>query len=264
MRKLLRIMGWTLLAAPAVAAADKCEVIKWSEGNVSTVYASRWKASHIILPEKNLDVIVGNSDLWDVSYVENHIWVKPNSGEWQGAETTISFVSQTNQSYEFLVKRASAKSKKPICYSVEPRNGLINHSAWRDSSTSRRSNQVAALARNVARKQVATNTKQIVEQTQDALRRYRMSIYTDYKVHGAGYGAEDLAIASVYDDGRFTFIRLEDDAPGLVAVYGEVNGKEELLEYKYDAPTKVFQISGIFPMLKMRSDKAETRIERKS
>jgi type IV secretory pathway VirB9-like protein len=249
------------VVTPAVATANKCEVIRWTAGDVSTVYASRWKASHIILPEKNLDVIVGNSDLWDVSYVENHVWIKPNSSEWQGAETTISYVSQSNQSYEFLVKRANSKADKPICYTIEPRNGLINQSAWRDYTTTRRSDQVAAMAQSVARKQVASSTRQIVEQTQDALRRYRMSIYTDYDVETSK--AAGINVTAVYDDGRFTFIRLADDAPGLVAVYGEVDGKEELLEYKYDAPTKVFQVSGIFPTLKMRSDKAEIRIARK-
>jgi type IV secretory pathway VirB9-like protein len=204
-------------------------------------------------------VIVGNNELWDVDYTHNHVWVKPNTTLKEGGVTTISYIGESNKSYELLLKRS--KGNHSVCYMITASKNMINKDAW---SRSGNSNEALQQANTLALKRQKKVTKQIVVQTQDALKKYRKNIFTGYSVvEGEGwYSNNGNLIDSVYDDGRFTYIRVTDDSRGLMSVYGEVDGKQELLEFDYDAPTMVYQVSGVFPKFKMRAGDSELVIKR--
>ncbi len=62
----------------------------------------------------------------------------------------------------------------------------------------------------------------------DALRKYRYHIFTRYNWStGSGFAGKNI-ISDVYDDGRFTYIRLSNPNRGLMAVQAEVGGKKLL------------------------------------
>lgn len=254
----------SMLAVTKVSAAHPdCKQVHWNQGKLIHVSASLNKATHITFPENNVDVIVGNNELWDVDHTHNHVWVKPNTKLAGGKETTISFIGESNKSYEILVKRTSGAHH--VCYNIEAGRKMINKSAWAPG-TGRpgMSDQVRRNANRLAGARQKQVTKQIVEQTQDALKKYRKNIFTDYKVsEGEGWFSNNgNLIDSVYDDGRFTYIRVTDDSRGLMSVYGEIDGKQELLEFDYDSPTKVYQVSGVFPSFKLRAGESELVIKR--
>ena len=60
----------------------------------------------------------------------------------------------------------------------------------------------------------------------------------------------------VLDDWRDSVVREGN------RVYGEIDGKQELLEFDYDSPTKVYQVSGVFPSFKLRAGESELVIKR--
>jgi hypothetical protein len=68
-------------------------------------------------------------------------------------------------------------------------------------------------------------------------------------------------IASVYDDGRFTYVRLSSDKKGLLSIFGEIDGKKEVLEFDYDSPSKTYTISGVFPKFILKASESEALIE---
>jgi hypothetical protein len=84
--------------------------------------------------------------------------------------------------------------------------------------------------------------------------KYRAMIYTRYEWSaGMGFKGGDL-VTDVWDDGRFTFIRVKEDHRGMLAAKAEVDGQEEVLEYKPDS-NNVYKISGIYPKFTLVYDK---------
>ena len=106
-------------------------------------------------------------------------------------------------------------------------------------------------------------------QGREALKQYRKEVFTGYQwTNAKGFFAEGAGdgkgvIDSVYDDGRFTHVRLTRANRGLMSVEADLDGKTEMLEYSYDAPTKVYTISGIFPKFIMKTGESSVTISRK-
>src|SRR6185369_10409500 len=100
-------------------------------------------------------------------------------------------------------------------------------------------------------------------QSRDNMKAYRKKLNSNYAWRSGLFsrwsGGE---VESVYDDGRFTYVRMKDGAQGLVSITGEVDGKPMLLEYSYDSPTRTYQISGIFPKFVLRSGEQQLAITR--
>jgi type IV secretory pathway VirB9-like protein len=259
MKKLVVFVALFFLIVTAHAEqGSKCSIVHWHEGDVITVTASLNKATHITFPENNTDVIVGNNELWDVDFTHNHVWIKPNTVEKDGSATTVSYVGESNTSYEMYIKRKTGNH--PICYIVKKPEELVNKQSW--NKVNKPDSPVVANRIAIERQRRATN--QIIKQTRDALSKYRKSIFTGYLVNeGEGWFSNNgELVSSVYDDGRFTYIRVLDDSRGLMSVFGMIDGKQELLESEYDPATKMYEVSGVFPEFTMRAGDSEVLIKR--
>ena len=97
----------------------------------------------------------------------------------------------------------------------------------------------------------------------DALRRYRYQIYSryDWGSGGNSFIGKDF-ISDVYDDGRFTYIRVNKQNRGLMMIEAELDGQIEMIEAKYDTLNKMYTVSGIFPQFTMKYGKAKVDIRR--
>lgn len=98
---------------------------------------------------------------------------------------------------------------------------------------------------------------------EDSLMAYRSNIYTGYEWQKSGVFFGKNTVSDVWDDGRFTYVRLTNPNKGILTVTALVNGKEEMADYKYDPSAKIYMITGLFPSFLLRYDEAEIKITRK-
>ncbi len=251
-----------VLFSGSLFAAESCKKIQWQAGDIITVEASLHMATHVTFPEDHIDVIVGSNKLWAADYVKNHLWIKPTTQLKEGRETTVTYVGQSNHSYEVLVRRTTRPHT--FCYMVEATAAMINKTKWTRARDAEQGGLSTLELQRRFQRQQRQMTQNVVEQTQDALRKYRRNIFTGYDItEGEGWFSNNgKFVESVYDDGRFTYIRVTDDSRGLMSVYAEIDGKQELLEVNYDPATKVYEVSGVFPMFKLKHGNSELMISR--
>ena len=256
------------MAAQSVSASDVgfCKKINWKPDRVYHVNAAINRATHVIFPEDMLgSPIVGNQDLWVVEGQRTHMFVKPTSEAAEGLATTITVIGETNTSYEFVFKR---NAKKPdTCVRIVrdpgmmPADAIANYQAPNDKLVQLLQNKIGELETNIQTEQ--SNTKAYARKiAEEALQKYRHHIYTRYGwSRGAGFIGDDV-VADVYDDGRFTYIRVFHANKGLMAIRALVEDEYEMVEYQFDAESKVYQIAGIFPEIELNYGEAELTIER--
>jgi hypothetical protein len=96
----------------------------------------------------------------------------------------------------------------------------------------------------------------------EALRRFRYHIYTRYEWEGGNSFETRGLISDIYDDGRFTYIRLESPNRGLLSIESEVGGKTAIVPAKYDDAYGMYQINGIYPSFTLRLDEAKLEVSR--
>jgi len=235
-----------------------CRSINWKKGDIVRLQAQPYKQVHVSLPERGIDVIMGDKELWALDWINSQIFIKPTSHASEGRSTTITAIGQSGNAYEFVVERVADRAEVAHCVYINGDSSLISRTAWAQAAER---NSDASLVREVAglREQNATMERQAREN----MKAYRRKLNSNYSwrsgVFSRWNGGE---VESVYDDGRFTYVRLKEDSQGLLAITGEVEGKPMMLEYSYDSPSRTYQISGLFPKLTLRSGEQALAITR--
>jgi type IV secretory pathway VirB9-like protein len=240
----------------SVPDVQQCQVIHWVSNRVYTVKGSMNMGTHMVFPETAIDSVVGNKDLWTKEGTLNHVFVKPNSKEPDGNLSTLTFVGKSNTSYEFILKRVPDAQDVP-CVIVLRDGDMLNKTAWNNYQD--RDKQIIQLMSA----QFQQQKNQIIAQQQNALDKYRGMIYTGYTWQSRGWFGRNL-ISDVYDDGRWTYIRVNDDNKGIMAIYGMLDGKKNVLQFSYDETNKMYRVAGIYPTLKLAYGKNTLVITRKS
>lgn len=247
--------------AQAVEVAP-CTEISWQPYQTYTIRSALHQRTHIILPEPIQGVPVpGSPQLWDVDGEHVHLFVKPkNFGNKEGGTTTVTAVSTTNTSYDFIVKRVTSKPDVCVRIVVDRQRPAGMSMGWQDSVE--RDNATLQRRLDFEKKKVAAQKVKTKEQVMDTLHAYRGQIYTRYSWKGgrSAFNAND--ITDVWDDGRWTYVRLNTDNKGLMQVTAKVNGKEELVHYDYDSDKLMYQLAGLYPEFMLRYDRAKVTVKR--
>lgn len=236
-----------------------CRTVAWQRGDIVRVQAQPYKQVHITLPESGIDVIMGDKELWALDWINNQIFIKPTSRSNEGRSTTISAIGQSGNAYEFLVTRAHESAEMSHCVYLTADSGLIARLAWSQAAAA--SGGAEVMAREVHG--LRERNENLERQARDSMKAYRKRLNSNYAWSAGVFSRWNGGdVESVYDDGRFTYVRMKDGAQGLVSIAGEIDGKSLLLEYSYDSPTRTYQISGIFPKLMLRSGDQSLTISR--
>lgn len=244
-------------------ANKRCKTYDWKPGDIISVEASLYKQTHITLPEAAMDVLWGPKEMWDTDSVENHLFVTPKNPTPQGKDTTATAVGASRNVYEFEFTRVD--NLRIHCVVLNANGGLIKRQAW-NAKDAQAESQIQLLQQqlakaNIEKAQMGEETKR---QAQEAIKSYRTSITSKYEwSNGSGWFAQKEAIDSVYDDGRFTYIRLANDERGIMSILAEIDGKTEILEKVYDASKREYRIAGIYPKFIMRAGNSELVVNRK-
>lgn len=253
-------------ANTAWADDESCKIIHYKPGKVYTIKAALYKGTHIQLPERMLfPPQPGDGELWTIEGKGHHIMVQPNSAEWQGAKTNLTVITESNKSYHFELQRVKF-DQAYSCVTVTEKGKFFEKMAMNGSTAGNgRSYQTpderaqGAMQQQIGELQQALLAERELstERINGVISKYRSMLYTRYDwTEGTGFKGSDL-LTDVWDDGRFTFIRVKKDNRGMLAAKAEIDGKEEMIEYKVDSDC-VYKISGIYPKFKLIYDKTNS------
>jgi len=256
----ISIAASSALAQPVVPSS--CRVWSWKPGQEIVVEAALYRHTTITLPEASLEVVWASKELWNNEFVKTHLFVQPTSAQPQGAETTLTAVGESNNTYNFILRRVAKPASN--CLIVKTDGAMLNKSAW-DSKDSALQSQVAALSAQLARANVekAAAAEENVRQSREAIKAYRSALHTSYTWKQAdGWYASNGVIDAVQDDGRMTYVRLRSDNKGILSVMAEIDGQSEIVESTYDAAKREYKIAGIFPKFSLRAGNSSVVITR--
>lgn len=257
----------------AGTGVEPCKEISWVPDNVYAVRSQLHVATHIILPEPMQGKpVAGNATLWAVNGENVHLFIKPKTKEAsEGTQTSVSVISRDNTSFDFFVERVS--HTPDVCikivkdFSTPSVGGSLN--GWKTPQQQdaehlagqlRAAQQTAARYRQQIEEVKASSQQQLL----NTLAEYRMHIYTGYSWEDGGSSFFGEAyISDVYDDGRFTYIRVTHDNKAILQISATIDGQEEMLEYAYDEGRKMYTIAGIFPAFVMRYDDSDIDVKRR-
>ena len=262
------ILSAFLCAAALNAQAFDCQRLGHTEGKTHEIGAELLTYTHIVLPENIMEKtqpIVGNPELWTTDTAGSHLYIKPNSSQPLGKTTSFSVIGESGASYDFLVTRQERlknncyKLADGVLFSKEHREAL-RQSTKTDSSDS---DEVAMLWKEKYLQQQQEFKEEKNKAILTALRQYRYQIYTRYNwtKSGISFIGNDF-ISDIYDDGRFTYIRVNKQNKGLMMIEATLEGQTELIEAKYDTISQMYTVAGIYPEFTMKYGKTSIEIER--
>ena len=244
----------------AEEVTPKCKVINWSQDRIYTIKSGLHKATHVIFPEPIVaGPVVGNKDLWDVERMANHLFVKPNSESPEGSETTITVIGESNTSYEFLINRDASPE---ACIRINKPGKFGDKSSVSFFPPDNRNPAILNKRISELESRLSKEKNERCDEIDKTLDNYRDHIYTRYSwPYQGGFFSEGF-LSDVWDDGRFTYIRVNSDNKGLVTVSAKVNGKKEFIEYKYNSDKKEYKMSGIYEELVLQYSGKTIRVKR--
>ncbi len=260
MTRLSFILLLIVITVNGYAEGEQCRLISYEKHKFVRIKSRLHHGTHIELPEILIArPVTGNRDLWDVEGENRHIFVKPNDpGTKEGSSTTITAVSQSNRAYHFLVERSD--NDFDLCVIITPDSGFLPEGAF-SGFTRRNGEQTALYQEQLNTLQLRLNEEEqaTAEKVSAAIDEYRTQLFTDYRWKGgrSPYG-KDL-VTDVYDDGRFTYIRVRHNLDGVMSLFADNNGKEQFIDYKYDEDKRIYIVTGIYNRIYMKAD-AKTQI----
>ncbi|MFW5400284.1 TrbG/VirB9 family P-type conjugative transfer protein [Yersinia sp. 1252 StPb PI] len=266
LKKTLSLLAVTAAFTYSNAEAAQCRVVSWKENMVLNVNSALYLGTRVQLPEGTQIVTSepkNSNILWDVDGAANQILIRPTSAE-VGGEKTMATVFLTNgQALDIEATRVPA-SQNMACVVINGNsNGILSRSDRSAINSYSSSGMADAGAMRSQLNEMRLNSESDKRTAvMDALRKYRYHIFTRYNWStGKGFAGKNI-ISDVYDDGRFTYIRLSNPNRGLMAVQAEVGGKKAIVPTKYDDAYAIYSMSGIYPKFTLTLDGVELEINR--
>ena len=254
------ILLCAVFAMNVSAEGEPCRIVNHEPHKFVRIKSRLHHGTHIELPELLVArPVTGNRDLWDVEGDNKHIFVKPNDADTrEGASTTITAVSHSNRSYHFLVERS--RDEFDLCVVITRDGEFLPEGSFRgfargeDEQRDLYRQQLDTLQLRLDEEQQAG-----AEQVSAALDEYRTQLFTGYEWKGGRSPYGKNLVSDVYDDGRFTYIRVRHNLEGAMSLFADNNGQEQFIEYRYDEDKRIYVVTGVFNRIYMKADE-KTRI----
>lgn len=271
MKKQINVVSAAFLMMVAASAqAANCRIIHWKPDTVIQINSAINLGTRVELPADNITDPVRSSDLWNAEGAANQVMIKPNSREQEGRTAVIRAWTADGAAYDIVANRVEQASRNDVCVKVVADGMFFTpgaRAALGQQSVMASRGSAAANAQVLQMQQQLSQVRREAEDDKrkavmEALRRFRYHVYTRYQWNqGKGFAAQDL-ISDVYDDGRFTYIRLHQPNRGLLSVETQVGEKNAIVPTKYDDAYGMYVISGIYPQFTLKVDDAQVSIAR--
>lgn len=247
-----------LIDAPEGSGA--CRQIAWHKTKPIVIYTALYRHVHITLPEDLIMEPVNPNALFNVVGQGKHIFISPTSEDALAQTTTISALTTDGNSYDFVVHQNAKKHVS--CVNITNRKFVSDEqlSALKNPvfSTGGVQNKNLELEVDRLKRKLRIQGRKAetdkLEAVKEAVRKYRYHIYTRYNWDSSENSNSFLdtkLINDIYDDGRFTYLRLSNDNKGIPSIEAMVAGEPALIESKYDEVADLYRIVGIFPSLNL-------------
>lgn len=233
--------------------AKPCRIIDWQVSAPVTVYTTLYSHVMITLPSHLDGDPISPNPLWTVQGAGKYLFIAPTNSDELGKKTTVSAITKDGQAYSFIVKQDDSKFNS--CVNIQSKQFMSTAQAKRMSKRNISADGVDySLQVDALKKQLAAvinrSSEEKAEAVKQAIRKYRYQTYTRYRWKGKSGSKSFLDtefISDVWDDGRFTYLRLTNDNKGLPVVEAQVNGEPEFIEAKYDELADLYRVVGIYP-----------------
>lgn len=270
MLKPLSILALAMLSQ--MSYATECTRLSAKANNVIQVRTAMLMGTRVQLPSNLIaEPLVSNDTLWDVEGVigTNQLFIKPNSALNNGKQTMIFAYTDDGRVYDIQAHRTTSSRNQPCV--------LINaDKRYFDKNTAKQLQSFVATAQNndnyaqaqvsQLRQQMSTMQRQFDDEKKkavvEALKKYRYHIYTRYRWQEGKDFIGQYTVADVYDDGRFTYIRLANPNKGVLSVTTEIGGKAAIAPVKYDDAYGMYRLTGIYPHFTLKVDNVVINVER--
>lgn len=254
-----------VVTASFSTVAQQCRVVNWRPGMIIKVQSALYLGTRIELPEGAMILTkepFSSNVLWQITGAANQVMIQPSSDEPEGSKTLVTVYMTNGQTLDVEGVRVP-QSQNQQCVQVRG-SGLSSG----DRVALNNTYSSGASGADVARLQNELNNARISNDSErknavlEALRRYRYFIYTRYNWQSGKGFSEKNVISDVYDDGRFTYIRVSKPNRGLMAVQAEVGGKTAVVPTRYDDAYGIYQMSGIYPKFTLNLDGVKLDVTR--
>ncbi|EGU37244.1 TrbG/VirB9 family P-type conjugative transfer protein [Vibrio scophthalmi] len=266
------------LAASLPSYASVCTPIKHKDGEIINIKSALLLGGRIQLPSNLITKpIVSNPHLWDVDGLEgtSQIVLKPNSKLDEGKNTMIFAMTEDGKVYDIMASRTAAKYNQ-ACVLINAGSPIYSKEQEQRISqfVVKQAQPVMPMGMSVdtrvidrleseLRKEKEQSNDRVKKAVIDALKKYQYRIYTRYEWNdGSDFVGRD-AIADVYDDGQFTYIRLANPNRGILSVETVIGGKNAIAPTRYEDNYGIYKVTGIYPKFTLRIDDVAIEVERR-
>lgn len=267
-----KLLPLLLGMSSTIAMATTCTTFHLKPNEVVTVKSAQLLGTRLQLPANLISApINSNQNLWDVEGVvgTNQLLIKPNSAQRAGAEAMVHAYTSDGKVYDIKALRVREKSNE-TCVVVNPGNQAFTKkvAGQLQSFVSQQQVNVGDQSGEIAqlRQQLTTVERTAHDNANKAvvaaLQKYRYHIYTRYQWNEGKAFVGNNTISDVYDDGRFTYIRLANPNRGVLSVETEIGGKNAIAPVKYDDNYGIYRITGIYSHFTLRMDDVKIEVAR--
>jgi len=233
--------------------------------------------------------LVSTPALWDVQMSGNNLWFRPLTKAAPGSKTGITVVLESGEEFDFTALEASYPPA-PCYYVLDDATRLTGVQAGLDdgsevgklkeayrkataeaeavtaSAALRSSRPISptvssATTRALTMQQTKEIARQVEDQASDAIRHFQMSVHTGYE--WTEPKNDRVLVDAVYDDGRFTYIRVKSSGFGTPAIYAVNEDDAYMVDYAYDDLTGVYRVNGLYDAMRVRLDTKKIDIVRR-
>jgi hypothetical protein len=256
-----------------ITESQDCELIQWNQ-NKSYVVRSSLEAGTILhFPISIQFASLTNTKLWEAVKDLNHLKVRPMKTT--ANITTITAVDENNKSYTVTFIKSRLKKADAPCIFIQDNQTMGNVGAFphvpyseNSSHNSQSINNVSGFKKqNVTLKQEINELKSTRKGDIDRAVKAELS-----KVHAKEYSWDSEYISEVYDNGRFTRIKISPDqsvrsiiafnymSKGFLGMFKDK--QEEIVDFDFISPVNTYEISGIYDGFIIKYGDSETEIIR--
>ena len=257
MSALLALSMFAAAASSSDVPKETCELVVYNSGATYTVASSVNVAAHLKFP-KNIDVINTSlsTKLWNITHDGSDLWVRGLDTETAAARVGVTVKFEDETTVTLIVENHVAP---PPCYRFwhegAVRTALGASEELERAMKAAEEQKAAALdaQRQYLKKAVELNEtyKQALERAQlqlelstnDAIEDFKERIYTAYAIEATS--SNDFHVTAAYDDGIFTYIRIDSQAFGVPAL-SKRRGEETLIvDHSFNDLNNVYSVPGL-------------------
>ncbi len=245
-----------------------CDVIQWNQNKAYTVYVNRRIGVTMHFDHDVYGARVMNDDIWTGSHEGNHVLVRPKNIATPSIGLWV--VDENNKSYNFKLIQTKKTDLAPCIYIKDNQSvfnmSRLNHindkSMTKISVKGRLNNENKRLKNELL--QIKTSRQGQIDRAVNA----HMS-----KVRAKNYDWDNEKVTEVHDDGRFTFVRLNENELTVDSIIGYrymsdgffgmwKDQQQEILDVDFISPTNTYKVSGIYDGIILKYGDSEITIKR--